>query len=173
MIRLSLLALCLLATGCAIAPKPITGPQTFKDASMSFSVPADWKVTMHGDGVGCGNAFVEAPGEAVVFIKGLPIKKDPGIQKYARGFSRTASSWTPFGKISSQGFHSFTDKQFGTGMKEPFTVTLLGVEVPHTRVYRKRTGSHCVFYILTQVSDEDAASVESGFQQILNSFSAK
>lgn len=171
MIRLILLAFCLFAAGCAVTP--ITGPQTYQDGSMSFSVPANWKVTMYGKGGGCGHAFVEAPGEAVVYIKGLPIKKDPGLQKYAQDFSRTANSWTPVGKISSKGFQRFADSRFGDGLKEPFNIFFLGVDVPHTRYYRKKTGSHCAFYILTQVSDEDAASVEPGFRQILNSFSAK
>ena len=153
--------------------KPITGPQTYQDGTMSFSVPANWKVTVQGKGGGCGYAFVEAPGEGIVFIKGLPLKKDPGIEKYAHEFSRTANSWTPIGKITSKGFRSFIDNPVGAGVKESFTITFLGVDVPHTRVYRKQTGSHCVFYILTQVADEDAAAVEPGFRQILNSFSAK
>lgn len=173
MIRLPLLVLCLLTAGCAVTGKPVTGPQTFDDTSMSFSVPAGWKVTMHGKGGGCGYAFIEAPGEAVAYIKGLPIKKDPGIQKYAKEFSRTANSWTPVGKITGNGFRPFVDSRFGDGMKEAFTITFMGVDVPHTRVYRKKAGPHCVFYILTQVSDEDAASVEPGFRQILNSFSAR
>lgn len=140
---------------------------------MSFSLPSGWKVTMHGKAGECGHAFVEAPGEAVVFIKGVPAKKDPGLEKFAREFSRTASSWTPVGKITSQGFKGFTDKAYGPALKEPFTIAFLGVNVPHTRFYRKRTGSHCTFYLLTQVADEDAASVEKGFRQILDSFSAR
>ena len=172
MIRLSLLVLCLLTAGCAATSKSITGPHTFQDANMSFSLPAHWKVTMQGKS-GCGYAFIEAPGEAVVYISGVPVKKDPGIQKYARNFSRTANSWTPVGKITSKGFRDFTDKRFDAGVKESFTITFLGVDVPHTRIYRKKAGSQCVFYILTQVADEDAASVEPGFRQILDSFSAK
>jgi hypothetical protein len=171
MIRLSLLVLCLLTAGCALAP--LTGPQTYQDGSMSFSVPAQWKVTMYGRGGGCGHAFVEAPGEAIVYIKGFPLTKDPGLPKYARDFSHTANSWTPLGKITSQGFQNMTDKRFGAGLKEPFTISFRSVEVPHTRIYRKQTGSHCVFYLLTQVADEDAASAEPGFRQILQSFSAK
>lgn len=50
MIRLGLLLLCLVSAGCAV--KPLTGPQTYQDGSMSFSVPAGWKVTMHGKGGG-------------------------------------------------------------------------------------------------------------------------
>lgn len=172
MIRLSLLILCLLTAGCTMTGTSITGPQAYQNGSMSFSLPANWKVTMQGSG-GCGEAFVEAPGEAVVFIKGIPIKKDPGIHKYAKDFSRSANSWTPVGKITSLGFRDFADKQFGAAVKEPFSIAFMGVDVPHTRIYRKRTGTQCVFYILTQVADEDAASVEPGFRQILNSFSAK
>lgn len=171
MIRLALLVVCLFAAGCA-AP-PITGPQTYQDTSMSFSVPAGWKVTIHGKAGECGHAFVEAPGEAVVFIRGVPLKKDPGLEKYAKEFSRSASSWTPVGKITSHGFKTFADKPYGPALKEPFSIAFLGVDVPHTRFYRKRTGSHCAFYLLTQVADEDAASVEKGFRQILGSFSAK
>jgi hypothetical protein len=170
MIRLGLLLL-LFCAGCAVTP--VTGPQTYRDGTMSFSVPANWKVTMYGKNGGCGHAFVEAPGEAVVFIRGFPLKKDPGLAKYAQDSSRTANAWTPIGKITSQGFRSFSDKRYGNGLKENFKITFMGVDVPHTRWYRKATGSECAFYILTQVADEDAASVEPGFRQILNSFSAK
>jgi hypothetical protein len=171
MTRLALALLALLLAGCATAP--LTGPQTYQDDGMSFSIPAGWKVTMHGKNGDCSYAFIEAPGEAVVFIKGEPLQRDPGLEKYARDFSRTASSSTPVGKISSKGFHRFTDKQYGPALKEPFSITLFGVEVPHTRFYRKRTGSHCAYYLLTQVADEDAAPVEKGFREILGSFSAR
>jgi len=171
MIRLSLLLLCLFAAGCAV--KPLTGPQTYQDGTMSFSVPAHWKVTMYGKSGGCGHAFIEAPGEAVVFIRGIPLKKDPGLPKYAKDFSQTANRWTPVGAITSHGFKNFADKRYDAGLKEPFTITFLGVGVPHTRYYRKVAGSHCAFYLLTQVADEDAAAVEPGFRLILTSFSAK
>lgn len=171
MTRLALSLLAVLLAGCATTP--LTGPQTYKDDSMSFSIPAGWKVTMQGKNGDCSHAFVEAPGEAVVYIKGEPLNRDPGLEKYARDFSRTASSSTPIGKITSKGFQRFSDKHYGPALKEPFSITLFRVEVPHTRVYRKRTGSHCAYYLLTQVADEDAAAVEKGFREILDTFSAR
>jgi hypothetical protein len=171
MTRLALLFASLFLAGCAVAP--LTGPQTYQDGSMSFSVPANWKVTMHGEAGGCGHAFVEAPGEAVAFIKGVPLKNDPGIAKYARTFSRTADSRIPVGKITGKRFSSFQDKRYGPAIKEAFTITFQGTQVPHTRTYYRREGSHCAFYLLTQVADEDASEVSGGFSQILNSFAAR
>jgi hypothetical protein len=171
MTRLSLLLICLLAIGCAA--KPLTGSQTYQDGGMSFSVPAGWKVTLSGKNGGCGRAFIEAPGEAVVFIKGVPLAKDPGLTAQAREFSRTANGSTPLGKITGDGFRTFPDNRYGTGLTESFSITFLGTKVPHTRHYRRLAGSHCAFYVLTQVADEDAAAAEAGFREILNSFSVR
>lgn len=171
MTRIALLFAGLLLAGCTVTP--LTGPQTYQDGGMSFSVPANWKVTMHGKSGGCGHAFVEAPGEAVVFIKGVPLKNDTGIEKYARTFSRSANFWPPLIKITDQKFSSFRDKRYGAAVQESFTATFGSAQVPHTRAYYRSAGSHCAFYLLTQVSDEDAGYVSGGFSQILNSFSAK
>lgn len=170
MTRIALLFAGLLLAGCAVTP--ITGPLTYQSGSMSFSLPANWKITMYGEG-GCGHAFVEAPGEAIVYIKGTPLKNDTGIEKYARTLSRTANFWPPFIKITDRTFSSFQDKRYGPAVKETFNATFGKTPVPHTRTYYRRAGSHCAFYLLTQSSDEDAGEVAAGFSQILNSFSAK
>lgn len=159
---------CVVLAGCTAVP--ITGPKTYSDEHMSFSVPADWKVTMHGKRGGCGYAFVEAPGEAVVFIKGVPVTQDKGLDQTAAKFSKDASPRVPMLKIKSGGMTAFADKRYGRGLKERVTLTLLNVDVPHTRYYRMWRAEPCVFYIMTQVADEDAVSVESGFREILATF---
>lgn len=153
--------------GCAT---PLTGPGTYSDRSMAFSVPANWKVTMSGTPGGCGHAFVEAPGEAVLFIQGVPVSRDRGLEKFARDFSRRANGHVPFGSMQSLGFRSIADRRFGSALEEKATITLLKVTVPHTRVYRRMAGGHCVFYLVTQVADEDAGSVQAGFDEILRTF---
>jgi hypothetical protein len=165
--RLIPIALTLFLLGCA---SPVTGPQTYRDESMSFDIPARWKVTMHSSPGGCGMAFVEAPGEAILSIQGVPTKDDKGLETFAKNFSKEAGGHIPFGKMSSLGFQKFSDPHFGSGLKESVSIALFDVTVPHTRYYRRSSGGSCVFYLVTQVADEDASSVQAGFDEILRTF---
>jgi hypothetical protein len=167
MIRVLVPVLLFVLAGCAT---PRTGPGLYRDRSMTFAIPAGWKVTMSGTPGGCGHACVEAPGEAIVFIQGVPRSRDRGLEKFARDFSRRANGSVPFGAMRSLGFRPVTDPRFGPALEENVTITLLKVTVPHTRGFRRVDGGPCVFYLVTQVADEDAGSVQAGFEEILRTF---
>lgn len=153
--------------GCALAP--MTGPRLYQGGDMTFSLPEAWKITLHGG----GHAFIEAPGEAVVLVRRFPVGQDPGLERFARDFSRSTQAWTPIGRIRSDGFSRPTRSGADSVLRERFTITFAGVDVPHTRTYHRRTGTTGVFYLMTQVADEDAAAAEPGFRQILDSFRAE
>ncbi len=169
MSRVALIFLSLWVAGCATPS--ITGPQVYRDGNLSFSLPAQWKVTTRGQLGSCPHAFVEAPGEAVVSIRGVPKATDPGLERYARDFSRKAAASTPGGKLSDTRFQKFQDSRYGTGLKESFSVTFMGVKIPHTRTYRRMAAGDCTYYLITQVAKENASKTEPGFRELLASFS--
>lgn len=171
MLRAAFLLLCLTLAGCATTS--VTGPQTYSDGGITFFLPAKWKITMQGRTQGCSNAFVEAPGAAVLFIQGLPISQDPGLTKFAADFSPMATPNVSQAKVTAARPVTFSDPRYGTCLREKFTVATSGEKVSHTRTYRALRFDSCVYYLVTQVADEDAAAASRGFDEILRSFKGK
>lgn len=171
MLRALLLVFCLILAGCATPS--VTGPTTYSDGGITFSLPAKWKLTMNGRQQSCSSALAEAPGSAVVFIQGVPAKQDPGLEKFAADFSPMATPNVSQAKVTASKPVPFKDARYGSALKETFIVTAAGEKVPHTRTYRALKFDGCTYYLVTQVADDEAAAAGKGFSEILSTFKAK
>ena len=171
MLRAVILLLVLSLGGCATSS--LTGPQTYSDSGITFALPAKWKITMQGRTQGCSNAFVEAPGAAVLFIQGLPTSQDPGLAKFAADFSPMATPNVSKAKVTASKPLPFKDGRYGTCLRESFSVATSGEKIAHTRTYRALHFDACTYYLVTQVADEEAATANKGFSEIFSTFKAK
>jgi hypothetical protein len=54
-------------------------------------------------------------------------------------------------------------------MTEQFSVSTLGLEIPHIRFYKQKQFGNNVVYVICQVSNEDEDFVDVGFDQIMSS----
>lgn len=52
---------------------------------------------------------------------------------------------------------------------EQFSISALGLEVPHIRFYKQKQFGDNVVYVICQVSNEDEDFVDVGFDQIISS----
>jgi len=153
-------------TGCATS---VSGPATFRNKTISFAVPARWKASVQAP----DTVFVEDSENAIAIIQGQPANGAPELKTFAANFSRTAARAMPFGSITSHGLQKFTDPSYGPALREKVTISLGRVSVPHTRTYRERAAGPRRYYLLTQVSDQDAPAADPGFREILRTFSAR
>ena len=56
-----------------------------------------------------------------------------------------------------------------TSITEQFSISALGLEVPHIRFYKQKQFGDNVVYVICQVSNEDEDFVDVGFDQIISS----
>lgn len=156
--------------GCTL---PLAGPRIYDDGQISFSVPAGWKVTLRGTSSSGSHAFIESPGDAVVFIQGMTKASDPGCEAFAEIYARQSLPNLPNIRFTFPDRSKISHSGYDRSLRECFAVAQFEEEIPHTRTFHARdTGAH-VYYVVTQVADADAASVKAGFQEILDSFRIK
>lgn len=165
------LIFCLALAGCATPS--VTGPLTYSDGGITFSLPAKWKLTMNGRERNCSSALAESPDSAVVFIQGIPSHEDRGLEKFAADFAPMATPNVSQAKVTASKPVAFKDTRYGSALREQFTVMTSGEKIPHTRTYRALKFGACTYYLVTQVADDEAATASKGFNEILSTFRAK
>lgn len=169
--RFFALIFCLAVAGCATPS--VTGPATYSDGGITFSLPSKWKLTMNGHQQNCSSALAESPDSAVLFIQGVPTNQDPGLEKFASDFAPMATPNVSQARVTASKPAAFKDSRYGSALRETFTVMAAGEEVPHTRTYRALKFDTCTYYLVTQVANDEAATAAKGFNEILSTFKAK
>lgn len=170
MMRVLLFLSLLLFGGCTL---PLAGPRIYDDGQVSFSVPAGWKVTLRGTSPSGSHAFIESPGDAVVFIQGMTKANDPGCEAFAEIYARRSLPNLPNISFTFPHRNKTSRTGYDRSLREQFAVAQFDEKIPHTRTFHARDTDMHVYYVVTQVADTEAASVKAGFQEILNSFRVK
>ena len=92
------------------------------------------------------------------------------LREYAEWFSSRSKAETSFGNVSKSAFSATEEAAASPVVREQFSITIFGVEVPHIRTYYIRESSQKVAFLIAQAATEDLSMVESGFALILRSF---
>ena len=160
----------LLLVGCGERSATTVGPRIYDRAGVEFEYPQAWEVTTDTQQAGPRYLFVETPGAALVIIQIHSADDASAIQYFAQDFARSAREETAVGNVSESTFGGVEEADGYEIVTERFTITLLGVNVPHTRTYRRKSIADNVCFIIAQVADEDRSKVTKGFEQIFSSF---
>ena len=137
---------------------------------MAFKYPGNWEITEDEQQAGLRVLIVETPGAAIVVIQIYSAGDALEIGDFAESFTRVARGDNPLGIISASEFSGLEKSDGDEILTERFSLGLLGENVPHTRIYRRKTGDDKVCFIVAQVADEDLSKVNMGFEQIFSSF---
>ena len=173
--RFIVLPLCLAAglllslAGCGDKQADTGHPKSYAKRGLKFEMPGNWMVTEDAEEDGSRYLFIEEPGDALVVIQFVDESAGLDITEYARNFAASAGEETPIGQIDASKFSSVGSSHGGELLVERFSITLLGVSVPHTRQYHRKTFGKDQCFIVAQVADEDRAKVTAGFDQIVRS----
>ncbi len=160
----------LLLVGCGERSAKTDNPRSYNKAGIAFEYPGNWEVTEDEQLAGLRYLFVETPGDAIVIIQIYSADDALEIRDFAQNFARSAQEETPFGNVSASVFSSVEKSNGYEILTERFSITLLGENVPHTRIYRRKPVDNKVCLIVAQVAVEDLSKVTMGFEQIFSSF---
>lgn len=151
----------------------ISKPINYSKDGISFAHPGNWKVTedAHQDDVRF--MFIETPGNAIVMIQIYPKQDAVSLNEYAEWFSSEVIKETPVAKRSVGKFANINTTLDGTtltGMRQNFSIALLGIDVPHTAEYYRIEKGNKVAFLINQTATEDLTKVSKGFELLLGSF---
>jgi len=161
----SLLLLSTLFAGCGEPQADLSTPKTHKSGAITFDYPKNWEITVDSVTPEIHYLFVETPGDALVILQSYPTGDADTLAEFSEEFSEEM----PIVTIAKSTFAAIPDSEGYNWIREDFDMNLLGVSVPHRRLYgTKKIGDRQVFLIF-QVSTEDYPNTETGFQLIRES----
>jgi hypothetical protein len=152
---------------CTAGPPTIT---TYEKEGVSFQHYANWKVTEDAElAEGSGVRFInlEGPDEAIIMLTLMPSPVAQTLEDYATTMAReftAAITETAIGPIrpataSPTGSRAVSARIGGAdqaGISHTYTVSVLGVKVPHVANFYQLVGPKTTAFIVTQVATEDA-----------------
>lgn len=166
---ISIAVVSFLTSACGEPRADTANPKSYERAGLRFEHPGNWQVSKDVDGDAVRYVFVETPGNALVIIQAIPEDAAPELADYARSFSGSAQETTSAVTFGASVFSEVTEDGGYQVISEQVEVTLLGEDIPHTRIYRRRRVGDRVCFVVEQVSEEDRARVVDGFEQIASS----
>ena len=167
--------ICFLVLLCACENNAdLKNTKDYAKDGLTFTMPGNWNVTEDSDAEGYRYLIVETPGDAILTVNIFP--KDESslhLKEYVDWFIEETINNFPIGSrdegIMTKISYSDGDKQFN-GFKNEFTVSLVGVDIPHIAMFSTKESNLKIAYIHSQVAVEDLAKTEQGFELIQSSF---
>lgn len=169
---ISLLCILIIIAACeqnADTSKPLN----YAKDTISFAYPENWTVTEDKQEDDVRYLFIETPGDAIVLVQIYPIQDAVSLKEYAEWFSKEVIKETPVAERSVGNFEDINRTINGvtlTGMRQKFSITLLGIDVPHTAEYYRIEKGNKVAFLISQTASEDLAKVNGGFELLLGTF---
>lgn len=158
--RISLVICSLLILVACEQKADVSEIQTYQKDGMKFDYPLNWDVASDEYIGDVRSVFIETPGSAIFMVQLYPAKSADPLKVYADYFLKDLN-------VEKLEHSKRTSKSGYIGY---FTVSFLGVEVPHQIEFYSNKKSDNVSYLIAQVAIEDFSKVEVGFSLIYDSY---
>jgi hypothetical protein len=165
-----LLILALLAYAGCERVATVKTPKIYEKDGIHFRHPGNWRVTSDFQRDSVRFLFLETPGHATVTIQIHLATEALQIEDFAHQYSSNVHREMPrYLVVGNSTFGGPEDVSGYKSMTEQFSVSTLGLEIPHIRFYKQKQFGNNVVYVICQVSNEDEDFVDVGFDQIMSS----
>ena len=159
--------------GLAEQKAEVESPLQYDKDGLRFAYPGNWTVTEDQNSDNIRYLFVESPGDAIFVIQVYQEEEAVEIDEYVEWFGAQVKEEIPVGAIGGSDTTAVRKVVAGEqrdGVKERFSIEIIGTFVPHLREYfRIHLGAHVVF-LVGQAATEDWGKVAPGFDLVLQSF---
>lgn len=150
-------------------------PKTYQQDGVSFVYPGNWKVTEDTTIENARFIFLESTAEAIIKVEIYPFDESYELEEFVElDIESLNEEYPKMFNISNSHAVSPTVTSLANvdleGFKYEFTISLLGVDVPHVSSYYQFNSETQAAYISQQVSVEDLGKVVGGFHLVLESF---
>ena len=166
------ITLFLLLTLTACERKPdLESPKYYEEHGINFKYPGNWNISDDAKNGDVHYLIVNSTGDAVFMIHTFKTPKAPKLEAFAETLSSSIAKEMPFGEMKTESMKPANKTEEETWVKEKLSVNLLGQSLPHIREYRTVKALKRTAFLTSQTSEENEATVKSGFKLIIQSFS--
>lgn len=159
-------------SGCEKAAD-VSAPIAYKKGDIHFSYPGNWTVSDDTEQDGMRYLIVESPGDALLIVQVYGKQQAlTSLSEYVRWFSAQSRKNIAVGSVAESDFFDIETQDISMGEKgirERFSIVLLGERVPHVRDYYMMEMEDKVAFLVAQSATDDMGKVTPGFKLILNS----
>ena len=150
-------------------------PQTYQQDGISFVYPGNWKVTEDTTIEHARFIFLESTAEAIIKVEIYPIEESYELEEFVELDIESLQAEYPkiFNISNSHSVSPIVTPLSNIdldGYQYEFTISLLGVDVPHVSNYYQFNSETLSAYVSQQVAVDDLGKVVGGFHLVLDSF---
>lgn len=160
MLRISLVIYLLLILIACEQQADVNETQTYEKNNVTFQYPSNWDVVSDESFGENRSIVIEAPGSAIFIVQIYPSNSAESLKVYAESFYEDS-------KLEKLEHSKRPSKSGYTGY---FTMSFLGVDVPHKIEFYSNENSEYVSYLIAQTAIEDFSKVTLGFNLIYDSY---
>lgn len=166
---------CLILVGCSEKQADIEKQNQYEKDELSFSYPGNWDVTEDSVTDGWRIIFIESPGDALMSIEVYANDESFELQEFVELSIDELRSAMPdmlnmSETIAINEIETNLTNSVLNGYRYEFSLSIIGIEVPHVNDNFMFTYKDKTAYISSQVATEDLEKVKNGFQLVLETF---
>ncbi len=159
-----------LAAACSSSDDKPAPSQHYREGGIAFDYPDGWTAHPRVHGRTTHSLIINSTRAALVIVDVKSPERALNLRAYADSFGALTRGATPIGKMGASSFGNVQHIDGFDVLVEHFTLTLLNVDVPHTRTYGRMTGPAGVCFLTAQTADNEKALASPGFEEIFATF---
>ena len=144
----------------------LTDPKEYNSNQIFFKYPKNWKISGDSFTPAIHNLFVETTGDALVIFQSYQSELAEDLETFSKSFSESPQMETPLGEISQSELKTIPKKGDFEGIQETFDISILGISVPHKRIFLSKKIAERQVFLIYQAAIEDNPQTELGFNLI-------
>ena len=145
----------------------LTDPQEYHSNQIFFKYPKNWEISADSNTSAFHNIYMQTQSEAMVIYQSYPSDVAESLTTFSKDFSeKMTQTEIPLGEISQSELKTIPKAVGFEGVEETFDISIIGMSVPHKRIFLSKKIADRQVFLIYQAAIEDHPLTESGFNLI-------
>ena len=145
----------------------LTEPKEYNSSQIFFKYPKNWEISLDSNTTAFHNIYMQTQGEAMVIYQSYPSDMAESLKTFSKDFSeKMTQTEVPLGEISKSELKAIPQVAGFEGIEETFDISIIGISVPHKRIFLSKKIADRQVFLIYQAAIEDHPQTESGFNLI-------
>ena len=145
----------------------LADPKEYNSNQIFFKYPKNWKISTDGFTTAFHNIYMQTQGEAMVIYQSYSSDVAENLTTFSKDFSeKMTQTEIPLGEISQSELKAIPMVAGFEGIEETFDISIIGISVPHKRIFLSKKIADRQVFLIYQAAIEDHPQTESGFKLI-------
>ena len=144
----------------------LTDPKEYNSNQIFFKYPKNWKISGDSFTPAIHNLFVETTGDALVIFQSYQSELAEDLETFSKSFSESHSNGNSSGGDFAIRIKNDSQEGDFEGIQETFDISILGISVPHKRIFLSKKIAERQVFLIYQAAIEDNPQTELGFNLI-------